>query len=112
MLKRISFIASLVIIFIVVCVCMFKINLINTKNLSVEKYDSKYIDMMDEASKEEYLSFIRDDSYIKIYDEDIGYKVKLGQNRFFLRKNSKIINYVKKIFDKVESLFQVYDIIN
>ena len=100
MLKRISFIASLVIIFIVVFVCMFKINLINTKNLSVEKYDSKYIDMMDEASKEEYLSFIRDDSYIKIYDEDIGYKVKLGQNRFFLRKNSKIINYVKKIFDK------------
>ena len=82
---------------------LIKINVINSKTLSPlgNKYESYNIE--EQEIYDSYSSFIKDDSLIKIYQEDSeGTLIKVGDRDFRIKKESDIGQYAENIFDKIE----------
>ena len=73
------------------------INIINTKTLSPLGNTKQNYEMVSEKFGEDFDNFIKDNSYLKIYNdsEDGKILVKLGDKEFKISSESEIFEYLK-----------------
>lgn len=106
-IRRNLMIISFILIFLVVGLCLIKINLINSKILS--PLNEEYVASNDEERElyESYSDFIKDESLVKLYIDDNGdVLIKIADKGYRIKKDLKIDDIAKNIFNKIEVIFK------
>ena len=77
------------------------INIINTKTLSPLGNTNQNYELVNEKFGEEFGDFIKDNSYLKIYndEEDKNLIVRLSDKEFKISSESQIVHYIKNKID-------------
>ena len=80
------------------------INIINTKTLSPLGNTKQNYELVSEKFGDDFANFIKDDSFLKIYDEHEDGKIiiRIGDNEFKISSKSNVIEYVKDKINKNE----------
>lgn len=90
------------IIVILVLAGLIKVNMINTKALSIGSSKEAY-ERIEEEFGEEFAEFIKDKSYIKIFEEDSGdILIRVGENDFRITKESNLLLKAEQIISVAE----------
>lgn len=100
--RRIIIHISLLFIFSIVIVCLIKINIINSETLSPINYE--YVGTEEEDLLVEYQDFIRDNTFIKIYNNEDNFLFKVGDKEYIICKDISLHSIIKNIFDKIEEI--------
>ena len=89
-----------------ICIGLIKINIINTKALSPLGRTNDNYEMIKEEFGEEFSNFIKDNAQVKIYTEE-GKEtlVKIGNQDFRIKDESKLISGIKYLFYKIRDFF-------
>jgi len=102
-IKNTTITLSLIGILGLMIIGLIKINVINSKTLSPLGNKNESYNIEEQEIYDSYSSFIKDDSLIKIYQEDSGETlIKVGDRDFRIKKESDIGQYAKNILDKIE----------
>lgn len=81
---------------------LIKINIINSKTLSPLINEKLSYNIAEKELYDSYSKFIKDNSMIKIYQEEsLGTLIKIGDRDFIIKNNLDINEYTKNIFDKI-----------
>ena len=77
------------------------INIINTKTLSPLGNTNQNYELVNEKFGKDFGNFIKDNSYLKIYndEEDKDVIVRLGDKEFKISSESEIVHYIKNKID-------------
>lgn len=91
--KVIPIVALLIVIF----AGIIYINIINTKTLSPLGNTKQNYELVSEKFGEDFDNFIKDNSYLKIYNDEEDEKVivRLGDKEFTISSESEILQYIK-----------------
>ena len=101
--KNTAITLSLIGILFLIMMGLIKINMINSKTLSPISNEKEFYNIAEKELYDSYSSFIKDDSQIKIYEEEPGETlIKIGDRDFRIKKELDIEQYTKNIFDKIE----------
>ena len=86
------------ILILIVGVGLIRINIINTRALSPLGNTKQNYELVSEKFGKDFADFIRDDSFLKIYDESDEGKVliRIGDTEFKISSESEIIEYLKE----------------
>lgn len=104
MLKKSSIIPLLVIFFIVV-VGFVQINIINTKALSPIGNTKDNYEMVSKEFGKDFTEFIKDNSPVKIYNEEEETTVSVMGQEYVITKNNPILQFIDKTGSTVSSGF-------
>ena len=87
----------LIILLVIIAFGIIHINIINTKTLSPLGNTKQNYELVSEKFGEDFANFIKDNSYLKIYNdpEDKKVFVRLGDKDFKILSESQIFEYVK-----------------
>ena len=86
-----------IILIVIIAFGIIHINIINTKTLSPLGNTKQNYELVSEKFGEDFANFIKDNSYLKIYNdpEDKKVFVRLGDKDFKILSESQIFEYVK-----------------
>ena len=86
------------ILILIVGVGLIRINIINTRALSPLGNTKQNYELVSEKFGKDFADFIRDDSFLKIYEESDEGKVliRIGDTEFKISSESEIIEYLKE----------------
>lgn len=94
---------SLIGILILTIMGLIKVNIINSKTLSPLGQKNIEYNLDQQKMYESYSSFIKDNSLIKIYEEDASETlIKIGDKNFKITRDLDIQQYTKNILEKIE----------
>lgn len=94
---------SLIGILILTIMGLIKVNIINSKTLSPLGQENIEYNLDQQKMYESYSSFIKDNSLIKIYEEDASETlIKIGDKNFKITRDLDIQQYTKNILEKIE----------
>lgn len=86
-----------------VIVGVIKIDIINTKSLSPLGNTNENYKLVSEEFGEDFSNFIKDNSFLKIYQESNNdVLVKLGNNEFKISNESVYIKKIQQIFENIK----------
>ena len=100
--RRVLIYISLLFILSGVIVGLIKINIINSEALSPINYE--YLDAEEEDLLAEYQDFIKDNTFIKIYNNEDNFLLKVGEKEYIIYKEISLHNIIENIFDKIEEI--------
>ena len=82
----------------IVGACLIHINIINTRTLSPLGNTKQNYELVSEKFGKDFADFIKDDSFLKIYEDSNEGKVlvRFGDTEFKISSKSKIIEYIKE----------------
>ncbi len=96
----------LIIIFLIIITMagLIRINILNTRTLSPLGNTKQNYELINEKFGDDFANFIKDDSFLKIYDEHEDGKIiiRIGDNEFKISSKSNVIEYVKDKINKNE----------
>lgn len=105
----------LIIMFVLVIVCLVKVNIINTIALSPVGNFQDNFELVSDEFGEDFSEFIMDKSPVKIYLGELGdnsatvkvneKEINLTKENPFLKMFNPIINFFKDSFSKIEERF-------
>lgn len=96
-------VVPIITITLLVVICMIHINIINTKTLSPLGNTKQNYELVSEKFGSDFSNFIKDNSFLKIY-EDLNNKkvlVRLGDTEFKISSESEILKYIE---NKINSI--------
>ena len=86
------------ILIIIVITSLIHINIINTKTLSPLGNTNQNYELVSEKFGKDFANFIKDNSFLKIYENSNDGKVlvRLGDAEFKISSESEIVKYIKE----------------
>lgn len=93
---------STILLLVIILAGVIKINIINTKALSPLGNTNENYKLVSDEFGEEFSNFIKDNSFLKIYQESQNdILVRLGDSDFRINDESVFIKKVQNLFSKI-----------
>lgn len=93
---------STILLLVIILAGVIKINIINTKALSPLGNTNENYKLVSDEFGEEFSNFIKDNSFLKIYQESQNdILVRLGDSDFRINDESVFIKKVQDLFSKI-----------
>ncbi len=94
---------STILLLVIILAGVIKINIINTKALSPIGNTNENYKLVSDEFGEEFSNFIKDNSFLKIYQESQNdILVRLGDSDFRINDESVFIKKVQDLFSKIK----------
>ncbi|WP_148347211.1 hypothetical protein [Clostridium butyricum] len=97
-------VVPIIVMTVLVIACLIHINIINTKTLSPLGNTKQNYELVSEKFGADFANFIKDNSFLKIYEDSDNKKVlvRLGDAEFKISSESEIIKYIENKINSIK----------